>query len=179
MKTIQITDDMYNSLLNISKELNTQDSRGTAMPYFFQIQTDDYIYNQEEGEKVWIADGYDIGTEEEIKEAILECKGWENLPDDVADERYNSLSSFEKEKILTENFYKTYRKKVHNYENAFFTEKAIKEHIRLNNHRYNNPIVYLQYATRNPEMETIMKFLCELAKDKTENGHIILGGEPQ
>ena len=39
MKTIQVTDEMHDFLINISKELNTQSHRATAMPYFFQVQT--------------------------------------------------------------------------------------------------------------------------------------------
>jgi len=37
MKTIEVTDDMYESLMSISKELNTQSHRGTRMPYMIQV----------------------------------------------------------------------------------------------------------------------------------------------
>ena len=43
MKIIEIEDEMYEFLMNLSKELNTQDHRGTAMPYFFQIQTKEKV----------------------------------------------------------------------------------------------------------------------------------------
>lgn len=39
MKTIKINDEMYEFLMNLSKELNTQNHRATAMPYFFQISS--------------------------------------------------------------------------------------------------------------------------------------------
>ena len=32
MKSIEVTDEMYDSLMNISKELNTQGHRCTRMP---------------------------------------------------------------------------------------------------------------------------------------------------
>ncbi len=59
MKTIEITDEMYDSLMEISKELNTQNHRSTAMPYFFQIQdeTEAIVYEDNGGEIKYIHDG--------------------------------------------------------------------------------------------------------------------------
>jgi len=39
-------------------------------------------------------------------------------------------------------------------------EKACKEHIEQNHYHYNNPKDYLVHAFRNPEMETVLEFLC-------------------
>ena len=39
MKTIKISDEMYSSLMELSKEINGQDHRATQMPYLFQVQT--------------------------------------------------------------------------------------------------------------------------------------------
>jgi hypothetical protein len=44
MKTIEVSDEMYEKLMEISKEMNSQSNRGTAMPYFFQVQTKNPIY---------------------------------------------------------------------------------------------------------------------------------------
>jgi len=43
MRTIKVNDEMYEFLINLSKELNTQDHRCTAMPYFFQVQTKEQV----------------------------------------------------------------------------------------------------------------------------------------
>ena len=51
---------------------------------------------------------------------------------------------------------------IHEYENAFFTEKAAREHIRINGHNLNEPRTYVNHAYRNPEMELIIKFLRSL-----------------
>lgn len=90
MKTIEVTDEMYKFLEELSTELNTQNHRCTAMPYFFQVQT----------------------------------------------------------------------------KNAFLTEKACKEHIKLNKHHYNEPADYLMHAFRNPELEKLMEFICGITKGK-------------
>jgi hypothetical protein len=38
MKTINISDEMYEKLMDISKELNTQNHRSTSMPYIIQVR---------------------------------------------------------------------------------------------------------------------------------------------
>lgn len=163
MKTIQVTDEMYNSLMELSKELNTQDHRCTAMPYFFQIRTDEWKSCSEgQGEEVWFSDGGFLESEEEIKDAIIEYKEWENLPQKESTEKYNELDDWDKDEILENNYRKVNREKSHKYQNAFLTEKACREHIKSNSYHYNNPIDYLQHATRNSDMETIMKFISEL-----------------
>jgi len=53
-----------------------------------------------------------------------------------------------------------------NLENSFLTSKACDEHIRLNSHNLSSPTNYLSHAWRNPEMETVIKFLCELTGGK-------------
>lgn len=43
MKTIEVSDETYKFLMDLSKELTTQNHRGTAMPYFFQIKTQEAV----------------------------------------------------------------------------------------------------------------------------------------
>ena len=164
MKNIQVTDEMYEFLMNLSKELNTQDHRGTRMPYFFQVETKEQVSAPEGcGTEAWHYDGSLIETEEEIKEVVFEYKGW----DENNSESYDKLYDYEKESILELSGYQKvnyeYRS---NYENAFFTSKACDEHIRVNGHNLNSPKNYLTGAIRNTELETVMKFLCELSGGK-------------
>jgi len=163
MKTIEVTDEMYEFLMNLSKELNTQNHRGTAMPYFFQIRTREEIAVPEGiGTEAWCYDGSVIETDEEIKEVVFEYKDWE--VDSIENENeYNKLCDFEIREILEEiGYYKVYYDYQEIYQNAFLTEKACKEHIRLNGYHYKEPIDYLSHAFRNPELEKVLKFLCEL-----------------
>ena len=50
----------------------------------------------------------------------------------------------------------------HIYSNAFFTEKACRQHIEENKHHYRNPMDYLNFAFRNPEMETLLGILSKI-----------------
>lgn len=156
MKIIEVTDEMYGFLMNLSKELTTQNHRGTAMPYFFQIQTREEFPTMEgNGQVAWVYDGTKIETEEEITEAIADYK--EIPTSEVPTGRY------EREKLLEEAGYSEVSYDIrYNLQNAFLTSKACDEHIRLNNYHYDTPINYLSHSFRNPEMEKLMTFICGL-----------------
>ena len=166
MKTIEISDEMYGKLVELSKEMNSQDHRITAMPYIFQIQTDEIVYVPDGcGETVWVSidgDGVLEDAQEE-KEAVESYKGWDTDEEKEADRKFKKLSDHEISNALESAGYRTVdRATEHKYQNAFFTAKACKEHIEGNVYRYRNPVDYLSYAFRNPEMELVMQFLCEL-----------------
>lgn len=157
MKTIQVTDEMHEFLINLSKELNTQNHRATAMPYFFQIQTQERVVAAEGcGTEAWVSDGTFIETDEEINEAISDYK-------EIPIEDVKRMGEYEKEEMLEEAGWRKINYDYEDrYENAFFTEKACRLHIKQNEYHYNKPVDYLSYASRNPELEMVMKFLCEL-----------------
>lgn len=164
MKNIQVSDEMYDFLMNLSNEINSQDHRSTRMPYFFQVQETLEILAAEGscGTEVWICDG-DIAlrTETDIKEAVFEYKEWDLENDDDL-KKFDDLQFFEIESILEKNYKRAELTTTETYSNSFLTEKACKEHIRLNKHNYSSPIDYLSFAYRNPEMEKLFEFLCGL-----------------
>jgi len=183
MKTIQISDEMYEKLLEISKGLNEQDHRVTAMPYFFQIRTKKEVSC---GEWFW-EDGFYMCYWDDPESNIK----WDNYKDilqflkDNHEETYDEIKNkigdilqanksykwcedeFNCNEIcdlLEENwFYKFYYKEEYQWQNSFFTEKACKEHIKANHYHYTEPVDCLSHANRNPEMELVLKFLCELS----------------
>lgn len=169
MKTIQVSDEMYEFLINLSKELNTQDHRGTAMPYLFQVQTKKEVIALD-GRKVFVCgeDYIYADDEESMINTVASIKGWD-LDDDADLAKIDALSDYDLEDILIENDYKEHHV---DYEtelkNAFLTEKACEEHIRYNAYHYNEPRSYLSYGFRNPELEKVMQFICEL----TEGGKL-------
>jgi hypothetical protein len=65
MKTIEVSDEMYDNLVLLATEMVTQDPRCTAMPHLFQIQTEKKVYDWScNGHtKVWI----DVGDQIEIE----------------------------------------------------------------------------------------------------------------
>ena len=156
MKTISLSDESYEFLMNLSRELNEQDHRGTRMPYFFQVQTRHQIAVPDgNGITAWFNDGHLIETDDEIIEVIEEYQGCSvdcNLLDDDT-----------KEEILID---AGYRKVSYDYEpryeNAFLTSKACDAHIEVNRHNLSSPLNYLSYASRNPELEKLMEILCGL-----------------
>jgi hypothetical protein len=156
MKTIEVSDEMHEFLMSLSNELNTQDHRSTAMPYIFQIQTQEMVPAVEgNGIEAWFYDGSKIETEEEITKAIAEYKGLEIA--DVTKDKY------EREEILEEAGYnKVHYEMKDKLENAFLTSKACDEHIQANKHHYKKPVNYLSHSFRNPELETLIKFICGL-----------------
>lgn len=177
MKQLQLSDEIYDQLVQLATEVKNQDNRATASPYFFQIQTKEEIPTCEGcGEEVWVdEDGNKLRTDEEIKEYII---NWifENeinttLSEDeaklIATQIFNTINStyfgtedwLEKHEWRKVNF-----TTINKYENCFLTAKSCDEHISANNHHYNDPRSYLHHAFRNTEMELIFKFLGEIAK---------------
>ncbi|MBK7380830.1 MAG: hypothetical protein IPJ03_17870 [Ignavibacteriales bacterium] len=157
MKQIEVTDGMYEFLMDLSKALNTQDNRATAMPYIFQIQTQEEVPAAEGcGTEAWVYDSTKIETEQEIIEAIAEYKDSEIA--DVTDDEY------ERERILEEAGYRKINYEMKDVlQNAFLTSRACDEHIKANAYHYNQPVNYLSHLFRNPELETLIKFICGLA----------------
>lgn len=87
MKTIQVSDEIYDFLMNLSKEIKTQDNRATRMPYFYQVQEDREVGVPDGcGEEVWVLDGeVCLRTDEDIRKAVFEWKEWDidNKSDNV------------------------------------------------------------------------------------------------
>jgi hypothetical protein len=159
MKNITITDEMYDFLMELSKEINTQDNRATAKPYFFQIQTNEEVAVPEGcGEKAWYYDGSKIKTQEEIDQVIFDYYDPQYTMDEV-----KQMDEWDKFDMLRDHGWReVYFDYKNEYQNAFLTAKACKEHIRLNHYHYREPVDYLSYATRNPELEQVLKFISEL-----------------
>jgi hypothetical protein len=160
MKIIEISDELYKRLKEISEAIKTQNNRSTAKPYFYQIQTKELVAVPEGcGTECYHNDGSQIETEEEINQTIFEYKDGKMLIKEI-----QKLDDWEKEGILEDaGWQKGNYDYKDQYENAFFTEKGCREHIRLNKHHYNEPVDYLTHAFRNPDMETIFEFFKAIA----------------
>lgn len=167
MKTIQVTDEMYESLMELSKEILTQDNRSTAMPYLFQIRTREEIpvYPGQDGITFFVNDeGDELRDSEEIKEEVLQIWEAEGENASFKFKGYDKLNGWDIKYIIEKaGWREIVVKEQEVYQNAFFTAKACDEHIRLNKHHYRKPDCYLSHAGRNPEMDLIQKFLCELS----------------
>jgi len=167
MKTINVSDEMYKALRELSKEITHQNHRHTGMPYIFQIQTQEEVsVGEGQGEEVWVCDGHVIPTQDD-KEIMEVVREWhDNLSDEDFELSIKNRDIAIEDSLDSAGYYKANRDYVDRYQNAFFTEKACKEHIKRNSYHYNEPVDFLSYAYRNPEMELVMKFLCELTGGK-------------
>lgn len=177
MRTIEVTDEIYDFLSNLSKEIKTQDNRGTAKPYFFQVMEEEEVgVPNGNGEEVWVQDGkICLRTEEDVKKAVWNYYGWpsmhiagDNSEEDLVrdcEEEYISMSSWEIEAVLEVNYRKVCVDKKEKFSNCFLSEKACNKHIEINGHNLKNPHSYLHHAYRNKEMEMLFKFLEESFKD--------------
>jgi hypothetical protein len=178
MKTIEVSDEMYQQLIELATEMTTQDPLGTRMPHLFQIQTDVRVYKDDlNGDtKVFVDSSGDfliIETFGELKDYMLNTMHESLLPEDLKEwwDAWQEGSPFDTNLVdyLEEQFpdlKETSYSIEYKYENAFLTSKACARHIELNDYHYANPKVYLKHAWRNPEMELVSTFLCGLVGKK-------------
>lgn len=162
MKNIEVTDEMYTKLIELATEMTTQDMRITKMPHMFQIQTreKDIDWGMNGDYKIYLDDDFDefeANNEEDLMEIVkLHCAS-----DDIDIPEFEM--EYEIEEWIQDKGYKecSYSWR-YVYQNTFFTAKACQEHIKLNHYHYNDPKDYLNCAWRNPEMELVSEFLCNL-----------------
>lgn len=171
MKTIEISDEVYEKLVQLATEMTTQDPRGTRMPHIFQIRDWKKVYdwNLNGDTRIWIGD-YDgeIETLEDLKEHLENneisydenelSELWDNdkdfgLPDWIEE----NCPDLKECSYSLEPF----------YVNSFLTAKCAQEHLDLNYYHYHSKAdVYLNHAWRNPESELVSEFLCDLVGKK-------------
>lgn len=165
MKTIEVTDEVYDKLMELSKEIVQQDHRYTRMPYMFQVQTKEKVWDSGlNGDTLMLVreDGTgEIGewTEETVRNYCTE-HGCE-LPENIGELKYFPVDDFDKwlsqNNLIVSSYSIEYK-----LQNAFFTAKGCKEHIERNHYHYNSPTDFLSHCFRNPEMELVYTFLCGL-----------------
>lgn len=186
MKNIEVTDEMYDALMAISKEMTSQDPRATRMPHMFQIRTTEEVVAVEgNGTAIWVnGDGDTLRTDEEIKEYLVEHffdQGYILTQGDFEEgdsdeetiaaiqKKFNELDWITIENMLegeSAQYRKVWVETKFEYKNSFLTAKACEDHIKANHYHYNDPVCYLNHAFRNPEAKTVSKFLCELSGGK-------------
>jgi hypothetical protein len=168
MKTIEVSEEMYDKLISLATEMTTQDPRGTKMPHMFQIRDwkKQYDWGLNGDTHIWVGDySEEIETLDEFKD-YLENNGFgipENI-EDIWNDHWDMEDWIESNNIeLKQCSYSL----VPEYTNHFLTAKAAEEHLRLNNYHYHKDAdVYLKHAWRNPEAELVSGFLCSLAGKK-------------
>jgi len=159
-------------LRNFITELNTQDNRVTATPYYYQIRKPIRTYGfacTHSDYWVWMhEDGYEV-TNENIQESVRQL-----LAEDISEfEAFLKAHDIDPDKpisngdaeLLSEwlDIEKVYYRDTYKLEGCFFTEKAVLRHIRENQHNLPAEIdTYLQHAYRNPELQRLFEAIGEV-----------------
>lgn len=166
MKTIEISDELYEKLEKVSKEMNTQNHLCTAMPYIWTIREEEKDYWVEQ----WYSDWYQWFDDENE-----ECPIWSESDDSDYEDYLESqwiLDNWKKSKMDYEDYleemwyWKNYWRESETFKNWFLTRKWCEEHIKENNYHYSEPTPYLLHLWRNEEMKAVQQFLCELTWGK-------------
>lgn len=167
-KTIEVSAEMHDKLIQLATEMTTQDPRGTRGPHIFQIRDYKKVYdwNLNGDVAIWVNDyGTEIETLDEFKEYLTENdiaipEDIEAIWDEGQSWHYDMEEFLEENEIELKRCSYTFEPV---YVNAFFTAKAAEEHLRLNHYHYHKDAdVYLSHGWRNPEMEMVVTFLCNL-----------------
>ena len=83
--------------------------------------------------------------------------------EDLSKKKIQAMSSHQRDQYLKKIGFRVVNYDYENrLENAFLTEKACEEHIRINKHNLRQPQSYLSHAFRNPELEQVLSFICQL-----------------
>ena len=167
MKINNLTAEDVKFLKELKHELNTQDNRITANPRFYQIQHDRFVASFDgdgnffeavcDGESLGIYTYDDEGLEE-LKDVLLADYD-EEYSEDVEEINSLKLEKLDNDSLNLKCYGGDYE---HVYVNAFLTERACKEHIEANRHHYQNPVDYLSYGFRNPELEKVLEILSKI-----------------
>jgi len=180
MKQINLTDEDYDSLMELTKELQNQENDGQAHPYFWEPRSERYEQDAlEEGE---IQFGYDCSnySPEELWDSE---GGWESLKESFLElnNEYNEASKYtdvESDWIdFVSNdpeFYKWYRKLESQSEhNPSLFKSDVKSFIEGNKHHLGqNPHTYARTIWRMPKMINLVSILCRINKQENADDEI-------
>lgn len=154
---IEIKQETYDFLKNIMHEIETQDNRSTRLPILYVIKETIREYGIEEDYRT---DGFEW-------EKDGESYTWDEIEDEInKEQQYNfmfDISSIDEDNVKEYGFEKVFYRNVERYsDNFFFTEKAAKEHIRINGHNLTKPQDYVIHAFRNDEIESVIEAIKEI-----------------
>ena len=172
MKTIEVSDEMYDKLIELANEMTTQDMRGTKMPHMFQIRDWKKVYDAELNGNIiiWLdrGNGIEVETIDSLIEYLTDDEAefdevqiremWDSWQgrgynDDLKDWLEEHVPALEEYSYSLEP----------EYTNCFLTAKAAQEHLDRNHYHYHKKAdVYLNHAWRNPEADMVTTFLCGL-----------------
>lgn len=175
MKTIEVSDEDYVILMELSKELQTQDNNGQAFPYFWEPSSEKLVCNvNDEGEEVFVYD-YDSSERYSLEEySKHDPKLWkqylveEKYEDEIRvyDEEEDSSDWFLYVKYNADNarvITQDWERKCEHNPSLFMSD--VKNFCETNQHHLGrHPHTYSHSFFRMPKMEALVVALCRLNK---------------
>lgn len=173
-KTIEVSDEMYDKLMELATEITTQDPRGTRMPHMFQIRDWKKVYDWKcNGHQIiWVdvRESFEVETLEDLIDYLSGSGHFDGMEDYQEQSEIAEITRLWEENEIEdwisencEDLEECSYTMEPVYINNFLTAKAAEEHLRLNHYHYHRDAqVYLNHAWRNPEAELVSQFLCNL-----------------
>jgi hypothetical protein len=156
MPTIEIKQETLEFLQGLIKEINKQDNRITATPYYYTIQEKELVEDHN-GEAHYF-DGEGEITKEELEQMspddFAHTYGLDQTIDDVLDD-CNMIYMSEKWVEAQQS-------------NVFLTEKAAENYIAQNSYHYNKPRTFVRHFWRNHEIKRLFRAIEDVAGVKLD-----------
>jgi len=179
MKTIEISDELYDQLMDLSKEMMTQDNRCTAYPIFYQIRDWKRVYDSElngsnyilidrNGDYITIESAEDLMSYLEYRDIEFDKEEIEGLWEDYQTEFGWELDEYLEDKGLTDLEKMSYSMEPV-YTNAFLTEKEAQRHLESNDYHYHRDAdTYVNHGWRNNDMQILHNLAKEIFEKVNE-----------
>lgn len=156
-------------LREFTTEIEEQDNRGTASPYFYVIKTAKWVssYHEGEGDRVIATHEGEVAFIGESEEEIFEqFKKEYNDEKDEDDKDIDSMSGWGLKGFMENKEYEFFwENQEWREECCFFTDTDAKEHLRRNHYHYSKDAhTYVKHFWRAPKVEKFfdaVNKLCE------------------
>ena len=172
MKTIQVSDEQFEALSRMAKNMHTQDNRITANPIFCVYQKEERPAEEGRYQCFYTEDHdhrLDAGDNDELVEWFK--KNQQEILDsyDVTKEELDTVME-EHDMFMADEIVELLKLQRHEYDivdvavtgQYYFTEEACHRHIKANSYHYTEPHSFVESAWRNPEMQLLREVVMSL-----------------
>ena len=171
MKTIEVSDEDYKTLVELTKELKEQPNHFQAFPYYWEPISENLVLNfhgEGEVEKL-IIDGTEIDLEETFENdesnriLFLEENNYDvdTTFEQLTEKQRNEFKEYLVDSCDVEIYTYDWKENIHHNPSLFLSD--VKDFIKHNQHHLGrNPTTYAQTIWRMPKMEKLVKFLYKI-----------------
>ena len=158
-----IKEEALEFLKSTIQEMNTQDNRCTATPYYYQIQDFEYIPTADylEYDRVVVVSDHDRDITYKIdEESLIEFYRGILISNNIEfEDQLWTGSTDEYVQILQEHdFWTSFEKKTEVLKGFFLTESEAKQHLESNSYHYSpNARTYVSHAWRAPVFQKFLE----------------------